>query len=614
MASRSKVINTILNLKSNMAAQIASITNATNKQQKAMQKLTNNINKFKSNTKTAFTEAAKSAVKFGATVGAIGFTAIGATAGLALKKGLEDSMDFEGLKNQLLIATRDQTKASDLFSWANKFANTTPFGNKEVIDATSQLTMQGLDAKKWIPLLGDMAASKSGKTLDDAVQAQLDAQTGELERLKEFGITKQNIIDEGNRIMKGKQLVNNKGQITDMDNFLVALQSLMSKKYSGAMEAQSKTVKGIWDNTKATVSTALTKIWGIQEDGSIKAGSALDKLKNKAKTLMDFVDTAAGGAKLDELQADLSQVFDYAEVAIPKAITAAKTAWDKLTGALSWINDNKGWLIPTLGGIAAAIAAQKVASTIVTIYESWIVVTKALTLAQVAFAAASALTPFGIIAIAIGAAVAAAILLYTYWDKIKAKLDVFAEAAKSVLIGLVGPFGMIIEAGTLLYKNWDTIREKGTVMWATLKDAFNSSVNVIIDKINWLIEKINLIPGVNIPIIPKIDMSSYNNAAPMLTPSAIDNAIKPNSPMLAKHALGTNYAPGGPSLVGEQGPEIVNLPRGSQVLNASKTAGALGGKSVTVNISVGTLVAPDGYADKIGELLYDRISLAMTNV
>ena len=31
-------------------------------------------------------------------------------------------------------------------------------------------------------------------------------------------------------------------------------------------------------------------------------------------------------------------------------------------------------------------------------------------------------------------------------------------------------------------------------------------------------------------------------------------------------AGGTDYAPGGMALVGEQGPELVNLPRGSQVI------------------------------------------------
>jgi hypothetical protein len=47
-------------------------------------------------------------------------------------------------------------------------------------------------------------------------------------------------------------------------------------------------------------------------------------------------------------------------------------------------------------------------------------------------------------------------------------------------------------------------------------------------------------------------------------------------------ASGTSFAPGGPSIVGERGPELVNLPRGSQVIPNDK----LGGKSTTVHQSV----------------------------
>lgn len=55
----------------------------------------------------------------------------------------------------------------------------------------------------------------------------------------------------------------------------------------------------------------------------------------------------------------------------------------------------------------------------------------------------------------------------------------------------------------------------------------------------------------------------------------------------SKFATGTDYAPGGMSLVGEEGPEIVNLPRGSQVKTASETQGIMGG--VTININGGDL-------------------------
>jgi hypothetical protein len=72
------------------------------------------------------------------------------------------------------------------------------------------------------------------------------------------------------------------------------------------------------------------------------------------------------------------------------------------------------------------------------------------------------------------------------------------------------------------------------------------------------------------------------------------------------HAAGTLAAPGGLSLVGERGPELVSLPRGAGVLSALDTRGLLaalrggqGGGDVyvsTVNIS-----APPGVT--VGDLL-----------
>lgn len=51
---------------------------------------------------------------------------------------------------------------------------------------------------------------------------------------------------------------------------------------------------------------------------------------------------------------------------------------------------------------------------------------------------------------------------------------------------------------------------------------------------------------------------------------------------LPQFANGTNYAPGGAALVGERGPELVNLPTGSQVIPNHKLAGIGSGMSVNL--------------------------------
>lgn len=65
------------------------------------------------------------------------------------------------------------------------------------------------------------------------------------------------------------------------------------------------------------------------------------------------------------------------------------------------------------------------------------------------------------------------------------------------------------------------------------------------------------------------------------------SAIQNFGDKLLGFAGGTNYAPGGWSLVGEEGAELVNLPRGSRVFNARQTASMLsGGGGNSVNTSV----------------------------
>jgi TP901 family phage tail tape measure protein len=68
--------------------------------------------------------------------------------------------------------------------------------------------------------------------------------------------------------------------------------------------------------------------------------------------------------------------------------------------------------------------------------------------------------------------------------------------------------------------------------------------------------------------------------------SAIKAGYKSGAPF--KNAIGTNYSPGGQTLVGENGPELVNLPRGSQVTQAYRTRNELaqeGSGGVTNNLN-----------------------------
>ena len=68
-------------------------------------------------------------------------------------------------------------------------------------------------------------------------------------------------------------------------------------------------------------------------------------------------------------------------------------------------------------------------------------------------------------------------------------------------------------------------------------------------------------------------------------------------------ATGTNFAPGGLALVGERGPELVNLPRGSQVVNANRTDRMLSGGGTVNNWHIDARGAQAGVGEEIRRAL-----------
>lgn len=128
-----------------------------------------------------------------------------------------------------------------------------------------------------------------------------------------------------------------------------------------------------------------------------------------------------------------------------------------------------------------------------------------------------------------------------------------------------------------------------------IKFGFKTAVNVITLPFRTLISVINkVIEGIN-----KVQVPDW---VPIIGGQGINIPMLPNIPAFAK---GTNFAPGGVSLVGEEGPELVNLPRGSQVIPHAKTMaqlnGAKGGNNIYLNFNVDTSnsVVPNDFANSI---------------
>ena len=162
---------------------------------------------------------------------------------------------MERYRSVLEAVLKDEQKAANTMMWANKFANSTPYQNDEVIEGVVRLSSAGI-AKENMSFIGDLAAA-AGKPLMQAVEAILDAQTGELERLKELNITKDMIKEHAAKIGDG-DLINAKGQITDLKAFNIVLKDLVELKFGGTMEKNADTFYGAMSTTIGTIKSAIT--------------------------------------------------------------------------------------------------------------------------------------------------------------------------------------------------------------------------------------------------------------------------------------------------------------------------------------------------------------------
>jgi len=576
---------------------------------------------------------------------------IGVTAGIAaLGKGMIDNAaDMQSYRNTLNVVMKDQELAAQTMVWAANYANSTPFDTKGVVEATVRLQSYGIAAQDVLPAVGDMA-SVMGKDLMQAVEAVADAQTGELERMKEFGITKDMIIAQAEKLRLGI-VVNNKGQITDQENFNKAMFSLMNERFKGGTEMQSKTWKGVMSTISGTWQTTLAQMAGVALDGSIKQGSFFDVMTQNASKLSDMLVNLTSGGQLEALSQSMGNVMSTA------------------VNGVSWVLDNWPLIEPiviTLTGAIAAneaatlamVAAQKGGMIITALTTAWGTATTALALlregyaltevAQVALNSAMLLNPLTWIVAGIVAVVVAGVLLYRNWDTISQKASevwggvtawfskVYTTVTQFITnlpsyisSGISGAvqcvaYGigyMIGYVATLPERVTAFVSATATAMVTTIGSGVNSTIQFFID-----------LPanaeGALSSFLATIDAwgsSVYQSVVNwvMQIPNAVSNAISSagsfvqnlisgassslqsgmQASSLPAYADGTDYHPGGVALVGERGPELLRLPRGSQVTPNSRTQSLLNGLSGsgltgTISVSYSPQYIIQGNADQ----------------
>lgn len=215
-----------------------------------------------------------------------------ATGGWFLSGIISTGATFEQLQAQLEGTEGSADNARKALEWVLKFAKDTPYAIEGVADALVRARNLGIDPFNGAMMSMGDAAAANRKTLVDAVEAIGDAQTKEYERLKEFGITsstKGAMVTFSYVAKDGKNAF--KTVKADAENIRKTVLQIWDAKYAGGMIRQSKTLVGLWENIKDSVTFFQYKI--------ANAGW-FNNIKEKAAQVLDTLNRWSDDGTLDK--------------------------------------------------------------------------------------------------------------------------------------------------------------------------------------------------------------------------------------------------------------------------------------------------------------------------
>lgn len=299
-----------------------------------------------------------------------------AAAGISMlgAKVIETTSNFERMEAVLTNTLGGRGMAQQVMRDITGLAERTPFQVDALTDSWVRLANQGFKPNmEQMTMLGDLASS-TGKDINMLSEAVIDAQVGEFERLKEFGIRAEK---NGNRVK-----FSFKGQATEVAFTQEAIQDYL---------LSLGTLQGVQGSMAAQMNTTGGRISNMQ-----------DKLTSLYK-----------------------EIADALRPAIVALLETLSRMLERLRGVVAWVQENRDQVvgfIAVLGSLAGAfLAVVTTAKTILivdsiikTFQATWIMLKDAVVVARgamVFFNAVAMANPIGLITIAIVAAIAAIALL-----------------------------------------------------------------------------------------------------------------------------------------------------------------------------------------------------------
>lgn len=218
------------------------------------------------------------------------------------KSILATTVEFQKMEAVLTTSLGSNSAAKAAMDQIVNFASSTPFQVNELTDSFVKLANRGfVPTMEQMRQMGDVASSV-GKSFDQLTEAILDAQTGEFERLKEFGIKASAQGDVVQFTFKGITTEVAKSDKA-IQEYILSLGNL--EGVAGSMEAIAATTGGAISNLEDNI-TQLFKNIGDSSSGfinwfvkdlnnvisSLRNMGEIIELMNPFKTLAESSDDA----------------------------------------------------------------------------------------------------------------------------------------------------------------------------------------------------------------------------------------------------------------------------------------------------------------------------------
>ncbi len=444
-----------------------------------------------------------------AIAGGVGAAALGATvsSGMQLEQQQVAMAHFIQATNKDWTGEQVQAETSSYIQKLRDNANATPFETGEVIAAGSRaVAISGGDtysAMRMIELAEDMAAASGGTaSVSDAIEALADAKMGEMERLKSFGFK----VSAEEFKQKGFE-----GVQADLQDF-----------FGGAANKLATTGSGL-------VSTITGKLKSYAADFGLKVVEEIKPALGEVITLVDkaapaverFGTVIAGGIGrgVKAATAILPKLSEGA-AAIGRRLEAAKPV---ICGVFNALSTAAKTLAPVFGTVFDGIS-QKVGAVLnfVGSKMGWLqkIISKT--------------------------APVIASVIKTAWNVISPVLDIAGSAFKVLFNVTSRVFEGIVDVVSAVWGRLEPIIQK------------------VAGGLEWVSDKVSKLTGGN---AASVNIGGKSGKVKRDS-NAEDNISAPklSRPKIGRNAKGDDNWRGGLTWVGEEGPELVELPGGSRIL------------------------------------------------